>query len=172
MLFGIESSVAQVVGYIPDQLRESFDRSLPISDIDEQRRLYTSTWFFNDTLSGDKLHPDIEHLMPCIELVIELGGLTLHAPNQHLSIDVVQANADMMGGGLGMHRDGFNGDYRRAVVGNVSNPRYKSRFGRTKSTPNYGILAFDGAAQHEPRTDTSICKRTRLRVTRMDPFGR
>lgn len=167
-----EHSKAKVVGFIPESLRGEFDRPLPIRDVDEQRAAYSTTWFPGEVPSVDRLHPDIAHLMPIVGLIINLGGLAILEDDQHLNFDVIQAPPHMIVGDLHIHRDGGNGNYRRAVVSNSSGTLYKTRTGGLKQTPDYGVLVIGRSAQHGPDSNPSPNIKTRLRVTRVDPFGK
>ncbi len=171
MAFHYNHGLVKFAGYIPDELRDDFDQELPIADLADQRRAYSSTWLFGEQPTAERLHPDIQHLMPCINIVIRLGGLSLTRDNQHLNVDVVQAHSDILSATeLGWHKDGFGGFYRRAIVSNRDGVMCKGIGGGEIETPDYGIAVIDGMTEHSPRF-TSTQKRTRLRVTRMDPFA-
>lgn len=163
--------IPAVVGFVPEELRESFSSPLPIQGMVEQHRAYGVVWIGDKNPHTEPLHRDVCHLMPIIELAVKAGGLLLSRKNL-IRINIRQDNVNNIGRETAVwHRDrntnGLSIYDRRVVVSDVYGTQYETKDGNRETTPDYGVLLFDEDTLHYAQRPPVEAIRTRLQITQV-----
>ena len=165
-------SRADVVGFVPEELRSTMSQQLPdwaIADRNPSLRMFTGIYHSDDAFrSGHSTAENADDLgEPYVQLfnaVADLGQIS-YRPDAYIQTDLVQGQASDIGRILGWHTDEAL-HYRRLVVCDKFGTLYGSQ-GAPQITPDYGILRFVDEALHKPNLGPFGVTKTRLQVTLM-----
>lgn len=159
-----------ILGEIPTTLREEFSSPLPIQNVAKQRDIYNAKWNYGTSLILDKLHPDIQHFLPMIELAIDLGSLSLQNEREYFVLAVRQGIAKDVALHPRWHSDdiGMPGRYLRIITSDILGTIFRDKDGNEITTPDYGMLLIDQYSEHIPQQLNKI--RTRLQISIQTKF--